>query len=99
MDPLRSEKRTVTRLRSPSRAALEVRISSGRCLGVSISGVAKRDPVLAREATGSPRAVSASALVAPRLTVRRRSAAKAHPICRPGPELARCALHVGLAPS
>jgi hypothetical protein len=34
MEPLRSAKRTVTCLRSPSSAALEVRIFSARCLGV-----------------------------------------------------------------
>ena len=34
IEPLRSAKRTVTCLRSPSRAALEVRIFSARCLGV-----------------------------------------------------------------
>ena len=34
LEPLRSAKRTVTCLRSPSRAALEVRIFSARCLGV-----------------------------------------------------------------
>ena len=34
LDPLRSAKRTVTCLRSPSSAALEVRIFSARCLGV-----------------------------------------------------------------
>src|SRR5262245_11866985 len=42
MDPLRSAKRTVTCLRSPSRAALEVRIFSARCLGVYASGAGKR---------------------------------------------------------
>jgi len=34
MEPLRSAKRTVTCLRSPSRAVREVRIFSARCLGV-----------------------------------------------------------------
>ena len=34
IEPLRSAKSTVTCLRSPSRAALEVRIFSARCLGV-----------------------------------------------------------------
>jgi hypothetical protein len=34
MEPLRSAKSTVTSLRSPSRALLEVRIFSARCLGV-----------------------------------------------------------------
>jgi hypothetical protein len=34
MEPLRSAKRIVTCLRSPSRAAFEVKILSARCLGV-----------------------------------------------------------------
>jgi hypothetical protein len=34
LEPLRSAKRTVTCFRSPSRAALEVRIFSARCFGV-----------------------------------------------------------------
>jgi hypothetical protein len=34
MEPLRSAKRTVTCLRSPSKALLAVRIFSARCLGV-----------------------------------------------------------------
>src|SRR5207249_12280400 len=34
IEPLRSAKRTVTCLRSPSRAVLEVRIFSARCFGV-----------------------------------------------------------------
>jgi bifunctional non-homologous end joining protein LigD len=34
IEPLRSAKRTVTCLRSPSRAAFEVRIFSAKCLGV-----------------------------------------------------------------
>src|SRR5262249_4473876 len=38
MEPLRSANRTVTCLRSPSRALLEVRIFSARCLGVYVSG-------------------------------------------------------------
>jgi hypothetical protein len=38
MDPLRSAKRTVTCLRSPSSAAFEVRIFSARCLGVYVAG-------------------------------------------------------------
>src|SRR4029079_1781552 len=38
----RSAKRTVTCLRSPSRAAFEVRILSARCFGVYDSGLAKR---------------------------------------------------------
>src|SRR5215831_5634840 len=41
IEPLRSAKSTVTCLRSPSRAALEVRIFSARCLGVYVSGVPK----------------------------------------------------------
>src|SRR6266481_2071443 len=40
IDPLRSANRTVTCLRSPSKAALEVRIFSARCLGVYESGAA-----------------------------------------------------------
>jgi hypothetical protein len=39
IEPLRSANRTVTCLRSPSRAALEVRIFSARCFGVYASGV------------------------------------------------------------
>ena len=38
MDPLRSAKRTVTCLRSPSRALFDVRIFSARCFGVYESG-------------------------------------------------------------
>jgi hypothetical protein len=38
IEPLRSAKSTVTCLRSPSRAALEGRIFSARCLGVYESG-------------------------------------------------------------
>src|SRR5262245_20552894 len=38
IEPLRSAKRTVTCLRSPSRATLEVRIFSARCFGVYASG-------------------------------------------------------------
>jgi hypothetical protein len=38
IEPLRSAKSTVTCLRSPSSAALEVRIFSARCLGVYVSG-------------------------------------------------------------
>src|SRR5262245_18519412 len=41
MDPLRSAKRTVTCLRSPSSAAFEVRIFSTRCLGVYDSGAGR----------------------------------------------------------
>src|SRR5215510_15848204 len=37
-----SQKSTVTCLRSPSRAAFEVRIFSARCLGVYAAGEAKR---------------------------------------------------------
>src|SRR6266850_7872972 len=42
IEPLRSAKRTVTCLRSPSIATLEVRIFSAMCLGVYASGLAKR---------------------------------------------------------
>src|SRR5262245_9561242 len=42
MEPLRSAKSTVICLRSPSRAALEVRMRSARCLGVYVSGEMKR---------------------------------------------------------
>src|SRR5713101_3478101 len=42
IEPFRSAKSTVTCLRSPSRAALEVRIASARCLGVYVSGEPKR---------------------------------------------------------
>src|SRR5712691_7005386 len=38
MEPLRSANSTVTCLRSPSRAALEVRIFSARCFGVYDEG-------------------------------------------------------------
>src|SRR6266446_6595618 len=54
MEPLRSANRTVTCFRSPSRAALEVRIFSARCLGVYDSGEAKRGCVGASVATGVP---------------------------------------------
>ena len=40
--PLRSAKRTVTCLRSPSMAAREVRIFSAKCLGMYDSGLAER---------------------------------------------------------
>src|SRR5262249_34452266 len=43
IEPLRSAKSTVTCLRSPSRAALDVRILSARCLGVYASGEGARD--------------------------------------------------------
>ena len=42
MEPLRSANSTVTCLRSPSRAAFDVRIRSARCLGVYASGDANR---------------------------------------------------------
>src|SRR6266567_5185296 len=54
MEPLRSAKRTVTCLRSPSRAALEVRIFSAKCLGVWESSEAKRGRLGDSEATGVP---------------------------------------------
>src|SRR4030095_8662848 len=38
IEPLRSAKRTVTCLRSPSRALLDVRIFSARCFGVYVCG-------------------------------------------------------------
>src|SRR5262245_29006747 len=38
MEPFRSAKSTVTCLRSPSKAALDVRIFSARCFGVYVSG-------------------------------------------------------------
>src|SRR4029453_5833155 len=44
MEPLRSAKRTVTCLRSPSRALLDVRIFSARCLGGYDPGLAKWPP-------------------------------------------------------
>ncbi len=40
IEPFRSAKRTVTCLRSPSRAAFDVRIFSARCFGVYESGAA-----------------------------------------------------------
>src|SRR5215510_6075986 len=43
MEPFRSAKSTVTCLRSPSRALLDVRIRSARCFGVYDSGEANRD--------------------------------------------------------
>src|SRR4029453_7137320 len=54
MDPFRSAKRTVTCLRSPSRAAFEVRIFSARCFGVYDSGDANLTSAVGCEATGSP---------------------------------------------
>src|SRR5438132_180975 len=42
IEPLRSAKRTVTCLRSPSSEALEVRIFSARCLGVYLCGELNR---------------------------------------------------------
>src|SRR5437867_829426 len=42
IEPLRSAKRTVTCLRSPSSALLEVRIFSARCLGVYVWGELNR---------------------------------------------------------
>src|SRR4029450_6069541 len=50
IEPLRSAKSTVTCLRSPSSAALEVRIFSARCLGVYVSGAVNRGPGAAGEA-------------------------------------------------
>src|SRR5215471_204135 len=47
IDPFRSAKSTVTCLRSPSRALLEVRIFSARCLGVYASGDVNFGSVLA----------------------------------------------------
>src|SRR5215470_16664552 len=41
IEPLRSANSTVTCLRSPSRAALEVRIFSARCFGVYVWGEVK----------------------------------------------------------
>src|SRR5262245_7461723 len=43
MEPLRSAKSTVTCLRSPSRALLEMRIFSARCAGVLLSGEVNRE--------------------------------------------------------
>src|SRR5215467_4986763 len=43
MEPLRSAKSTVTCLRSPSRALLEMRIFSARCAGVYLSGEVNRE--------------------------------------------------------
>src|SRR6266545_7464490 len=54
MEPLTSAKRTVTCLRSPSRAALEVRIFSARCLGVYVSGAGERTGAAVPAATASP---------------------------------------------
>src|SRR5262244_1385749 len=42
MEPLRSAKRTVTCLRSPSSAAFELMMRSARCFGVYDSGDANR---------------------------------------------------------
>jgi hypothetical protein len=47
---VRSAKSTVTCLRSPSRALLEVKIFSARCLGVYVSGEANLGPAAAGEA-------------------------------------------------
>src|SRR5215813_8120872 len=54
IDPLRSAKSTVTCLRSPSRAPLEVRIFSARCLGVYASGAGKRAVAPVSMETGAP---------------------------------------------
>src|SRR5262249_1146992 len=50
----KSQKRTVTCLRSPSRAALEVRIFSARCLGVYDSGEGLRGAATGSPVTGVP---------------------------------------------
>src|SRR4029077_3234446 len=52
MEPLRSAKRTVTCLRSPSRAALEVRIFSARCFP---SMTRKRKPIGGLQPQPSPK--------------------------------------------
>jgi hypothetical protein len=54
IESLRSAKRTVTCLRSPSRAALDVRIFSARCFGVYASGDVNRGSTVACDATGVP---------------------------------------------
>src|SRR6266851_2218976 len=56
IEPLRSAKRTVTCLRSPSRALLEVWIFSARCFGVYEAGVVTFFAVLAAAATACPHA-------------------------------------------
>src|SRR5215467_13298261 len=54
MEPLRSAKRTVTCLRSPSSAALDVRIFSARCLGVYDSGEGDGSVAATSALTGVP---------------------------------------------
>src|SRR5262249_39731808 len=54
IEPFRSAKSTVTCLRSPSRAALEVRIFSARCLGVYDSGEGVRGATAGSPVTGVP---------------------------------------------
>src|SRR5262249_56512901 len=54
IEPLRSAKRTVTCLRSPSSAALDVRIFSARCLGVYDSGDGARGAAAGSAVTGVP---------------------------------------------
>jgi hypothetical protein len=74
MEPLRSAKRTVTCLRSPSRAALDVRIFSARCFGVYASGDVNRGSAVACDATGSHTPGRTSRLRAARYDTSRRSA-------------------------
>jgi hypothetical protein len=54
IEPLRSAKRTVTCLRSPSRAAFEVRIFSARCFGVYACGESNREGVLGTAVESRP---------------------------------------------
>src|SRR5262249_60591491 len=67
MEPLRSANSTVTCLRSPSRAVLEVRIFSARCFGVYASGGGGRrgDAPGSRRAPHSPQNFWVGALPAP----------------------------------
>src|SRR6185503_18436793 len=66
IEPLRSAKRTVTCLRSPSRAALEVRIFSARCFGVYESGAANLAAGLVRSGAAHwPQNLFSGGLAAP----------------------------------
>src|SRR2546425_619076 len=66
IEPFRSANRTVTCLRSPSRAALEVRIFSARCFGVYESGAANLAVRVVRSGVAHwPQNLFSGGLVAP----------------------------------
>src|SRR5262245_50236484 len=68
MEPLRSANSTVTCLRSPSRAAFEVRIRSARCLGVYESGAVNLDHTAPRRGAAHwPQNLLSGGLAAPQL--------------------------------